>query len=152
MCLLGTVLKRGLSGGQKRRCSVAMELVACPTVMMIDELTSGLDSNTAFALINYLETLVRGSDKLGILVSLQQPNKLMLSVFDLVLVVGLGMDMSFTCGGGGCLSLLVVSGGPIFFGTCSEAFEHFETIGFACPEDETPTDFYLQVGQLSQRG
>ena len=89
--VIGTVLKRGLSGGQQRRCSVGMELVQPPTVLFVDEPTSGLDATTAYALIDFIRTLARESDgRLGVVVSLQQPNTPLLQLVDHLVILGQG--------------------------------------------------------------
>lgn len=44
---IGTPLQRGISGGQKRRVTIACSVVARPRVLVLDEPTSGLDSGSA---------------------------------------------------------------------------------------------------------
>eukprot|EP00053_Salpingoeca_punica_P015740 m.145601 g.145601 ORF g.145601 m.145601 type:complete len:1425 (-) comp16788_c0_seq2:22-4296(-) len=124
--IIGTVLKRGVSGGQKRRTSLGVELVACPSILFLDEPTSGLDSATALAVIQYIRSLaVNSNGKLGVILTIQQPNAHILSCFDHVLLLG--------------------RGGMTFFGTLAEAKDYFTSISLPPPDAETPTDFYLRV-------
>jgi hypothetical protein len=44
-----------------------------------------------------------------------------------------------------CCTNPTATGGQIFYGTLDDAKVHFAELGFQAPEDETPTDFYLQV-------
>ena len=53
--LVGTSIKKGISGGQKRRLSVAAQLITAPKVLFLDEPTSGLDSAAAFEVISFLK-------------------------------------------------------------------------------------------------
>jgi len=48
---IGNVLDRGISGGERKRTSIAFELVSDPTVLFLDEPTTGLDSFTANQII-----------------------------------------------------------------------------------------------------
>jgi ABC-type multidrug transport system ATPase subunit len=54
--LIGTTIRKGISGGQKRRVSVATQLVTGPRLLFLDEPTSGLDSAAAFEVISYLKS------------------------------------------------------------------------------------------------
>lgn len=57
--LVGTPMRKGISGGQKRRTSVASQLITSPKILFLDEPTSGLDSKASFEVVNYLKTLAK---------------------------------------------------------------------------------------------
>jgi ABC-type arginine transport system ATPase subunit len=57
--LIGTPIKKGISGGQKRRVSVASQLITSPKILFMDEPTSGLDSTASYEVISYLKKLAR---------------------------------------------------------------------------------------------
>jgi ABC-type multidrug transport system ATPase subunit len=57
--LIGTTIKKGVSGGQKRRVSVAAQLVTGPRLLFLDEPTSGLDSAAAFEVISFLKSVAQ---------------------------------------------------------------------------------------------
>jgi len=55
--IVGTPIKKGLSGGQKKRLGVASRLVTDPKILFLDEPTSGLDSALSYEVINYIKAI-----------------------------------------------------------------------------------------------
>ncbi|EDQ90529.1 uncharacterized protein MONBRDRAFT_16222 [Monosiga brevicollis MX1] len=122
----GTIYRRGLSGGQKRRCSVGIELVSSPKLLCLDEPTSGLDTSSAIDLIRTIRELVTASDgSMGAVLSIHQPNNEILSYFDDIIIMA--------------------DEGCAFCGPVEDAVRYFTSIGHPLPVGTTPTDFFLQV-------
>jgi ABC-type multidrug transport system ATPase subunit len=57
--LIGTPFRKGLSGGQKRRLSVASQLITAPSILFLDEPTSGLDSTASYEIMSYIKSIAR---------------------------------------------------------------------------------------------
>ena len=57
--IIGTPVRKGLSGGQKRRVGIASQLVTCPKILFLDEPTSGLDSAASYEVMSYLKDVVK---------------------------------------------------------------------------------------------
>lgn len=55
--IIGTPIKKGISGGQKRRASVASQLITSPKVLFLDEPTSGLDSQASFEVMSFVKNI-----------------------------------------------------------------------------------------------
>ena len=79
---------RGISGGERKRVSVASELVVRPAVLLLDEPTSGLDSTSAKALILTLKHLAAKGH--AITVVIHQPRTAIYNMFDHLLVLSRG--------------------------------------------------------------
>lgn len=60
--LVGTPIRKGISGGQKRRVSVASQLITNPRILFLDEPTSGLDSTASFEVMSYAKELARANN------------------------------------------------------------------------------------------
>ena len=59
VCLqVGTEFIRGVSGGERKRCNIGMELIISPSVLFLDEPTTGLDASTANAVMMLLSKWV----------------------------------------------------------------------------------------------
>ncbi|XP_012159163.1 ATP-binding cassette sub-family G member 1 isoform X2 [Ceratitis capitata] len=116
-------LVRNLSGGERKRLSMAIELVTNPPVMFFDEPTSGLDSVASLQIINYLKRLAL--DGRIIVCVIHQPSSKLMKLFDDVLVMSRGK---------------VVYAGPK-----ADMVPTFESAGFAFPDFYNPADFALEV-------
>jgi ABC-type multidrug transport system ATPase subunit len=57
--LIGTPIRKGISGGQKRRVGVASQLITSPKILFLDEPTSGLDSAASWEVIKYLKNVAK---------------------------------------------------------------------------------------------
>lgn len=60
--LVGTPIRKGISGGQKRCLSIASQLIASPKILFLDEPTSGLDSTASFEVMAYLRNVAKATD------------------------------------------------------------------------------------------
>lgn len=113
---------RGLSGGEKRRVSIALEILMRPRLLFLDEPTSGLDSAAAFFVMQTLRSLSR--DGRTVLFSIHQPSSEVFSLFDNL--------------------FLLSSGQTIYFGEAPRAHEFFAQAGFPCPPRRNPSDHFLR--------
>ena len=59
--LIGSETRHGVSGGERKRCAIGVELVCRPRMLFLDEPTSGLDAATALLLVGLLSALARDS-------------------------------------------------------------------------------------------
>lgn len=57
--LIGTPVRKGISGGQKRRVGVASQLITGPKILFLDEPTSGLDSAASHEVISYVKSVAQ---------------------------------------------------------------------------------------------
>ncbi|CAF1440868.1 unnamed protein product [Adineta steineri] len=122
---VGNEMKRGISGGERRRTNIGMELVLSPKVLFLDEPTTGLDSSTARNVMKYLHQLSRKGRT--IIFSIHQPRYSIFKLFDTLFLVGAGR----------C----------IYHGPSADVLPFFASIGFQCEEHENPADFLLDVCQ-----
>lgn len=112
-------LVKNISNGEKKRLSIAIELVTNPPIMFFDEPTSGLDSVASLQVINYLHRLAR--DGRIVVCVVHQPSSRLMKLFD---------------------EMMVVSKGEILFsGPQVEMISYFEKEGFVCPNYYNPADF-----------
>jgi len=86
---IGRPERKILSGGQRKRVNIAMELVTDPVIMFLDEPTSGLAADDTAALVSLLHDLARQTGK-TIITTIHQPAKDEFEKFNLALVLGPG--------------------------------------------------------------
>ena len=86
--LVGGWLRRGISGGERKRTSIGYELITDPSLLLLDEPTSGLDSSTALRILQ----LLRGEARRGmaVLATIHQPSAALFNVFDRVILLSEG--------------------------------------------------------------
>ncbi|KAG9314939.1 hypothetical protein JVU11DRAFT_4047 [Chiua virens] len=81
--------KRSISGGEKRRVSIACELVTSPSILFLDEPTSGLDSYNAQSVIESLSNLAR-TYKRTVILTIHQPRSGIVALFDELILLAKG--------------------------------------------------------------
>ncbi|OUM66640.1 hypothetical protein PIROE2DRAFT_68925 [Piromyces sp. E2] len=123
--IIGNEEERGISGGQRKRVNIGMELVADPNILFLDEPTSGLDSSTAFEVCSLLSEIAK-KQNMTIVAVVHSPSAQAFRQFDDILLLGKG-------------------GRTVYFGPVAKAHEYFERIGFPCPPEENPADFFMDV-------
>jgi len=123
--IIGNEEERGISGGQRKRVNIGMELVADPNILFLDEPTSGLDSSTSFEVCALLKEIAV-KQNMTIVAVIHSPSIQAFEQFDDLLLLGKG-------------------GRTVFFGPIPQAKDYFARIGFPCPEGANPADFFLDV-------
>ncbi|TKA52191.1 hypothetical protein B0A53_05035 [Rhodotorula sp. CCFEE 5036] len=89
---IGTPLQRGISGGQKRRVTIACSVVAKPRILVLDEPTSGLDATSGKEVVAFLRRLAKEQNVL-VVCTIHQPNFDTFSLFDRLLLLAGGQVM-----------------------------------------------------------
>jgi len=84
---------RGLSGGEKRRLTVACSLVARPSLLFLDEPTTGLDSFAALNIMDHMSRLAAGG--LTVIATIHQPRSAIWGMFHKVLVLSEGQQLFY---------------------------------------------------------
>ncbi|EKM83122.1 hypothetical protein AGABI1DRAFT_98017 [Agaricus bisporus var. burnettii JB137-S8] len=82
---------RGISGGEMRRVSIGLELIACPDILILDEPTSGLDSVSAARVARVLHEIAHDPvNPIPVIASIHQPSSQLYQQFDTVLLLSQG--------------------------------------------------------------
>jgi ABC transport system ATP-binding/permease protein len=91
--LVGDEVRRGLSGGQRKRLNVAMELLSEPSVLLLDEPTSGLDARSAMQLIRQCRGLASAGRT--VIMTIHQPRREAFDLFDKLLLLTKGGKLAY---------------------------------------------------------
>ncbi|KAL3800892.1 hypothetical protein ACHAW5_002043 [Stephanodiscus triporus] len=123
--LFGTRGGGGLSGGERRRLSVALELITEPRIFLADEPTTGLDSTQAEKVVKLISKLAKERNVPSIC-TLHQPKASIWRTLD-------------QC-------ILLAPGGKMCYAGCtSNATVYFKHIGYECPNDTNPAEFLIDL-------
>lgn len=130
--------KKGISGGERRRVSIAVQLLADPAVCLLDEPTTGLDAHTARRVVLLLRHLAHQPHRLGeggealsyrtILLSIHQPRYDIFACFDDVLLLSRGQ--------------------VVWAGAVRKMYRHFRSAGWPFPALCNPADYLLDISSI----
>lgn len=88
--IVGDLFLKGLSGGQKRRLSIALEALSCPENFFLDEPTSGLDAESALQVMEFLKSYARGAAGRRVILTIHQPSAFIWERIDNVVLLSKG--------------------------------------------------------------
>ena len=126
---IGNNIYKGCSGGEKRRTSLGVQLLANPSVLFLDEVTTGLDATSALQLIRTLKVLA--SKGRTIIVSIHQPRSEIWDFFDGV--------------------LLLTMGSSVYSGQTKDCVQYFEDLGYDLPPFVNPAEHLVDLAAVDTR-
>ncbi|KAH8496066.1 hypothetical protein H0E87_019021 [Populus deltoides] len=121
---VGDAKVRGISGGEKKRLSLACELIASPSVIFSDEPTTGLDAFQAEKVMETLRQLAQ--DGHTVICSIHQPRGSVYSKFDDI--------------------VLLAAGALVYAGSARDVpLTYFSKFGYRCPDHVNPAEFLADL-------
>lgn len=114
---------RGISGGERKRLSIACELLREPQVLFADEPTTGLDAFQAGRVVGMLKALAE--DGHTVVCSVHQPRGSIFEMFDDI--------------------VLLSEGAVAYAGPAKEALDYFAALGHRCPKRANPAEFLIDL-------
>lgn len=121
--IIGDEGHRGVSGGERRRVSIGIDIIHDPIVLFLDEPTSGLDSTSAFMVVKVLQRIAQSGSI--VIMSVHQPSYRILGLLDRLIFLSRGQT--------------VYSGSP------ANLPRFFADFGHPIPENENRTEFALDL-------
>eukprot|EP01087_Luapelamoeba_hula_P007905 TRINITY_DN1945_c0_g1_i1.p1 TRINITY_DN1945_c0_g1~~TRINITY_DN1945_c0_g1_i1.p1 ORF type:complete len:724 (-),score=171.23 TRINITY_DN1945_c0_g1_i1:51-2222(-) len=128
--IIGGPFARGVSGGERKRCNIANEIVNNSSLIFLDEPTSGLDASTAMGLIVTMKNLARHGHT--VVTTIHQPSSAMFMLFDRIL-------------------LLAEGGFPVYHGAARDVAPYFSSLGLMSPSNYNPADFMLELVTTNEK-
>ena len=117
--VIGSSMIKGVSGGERKRTAIGVELVMNNSIVFLDEPTSGLDTFMAFQVVNVLKKLA--SEGRTIVATIHQPSSQIYHLFNQLMLLG--------------------GGRTIYAGPADACVEYFAKLGYNCPVYSNPADF-----------
>ena len=128
---IGGFNEKGISGGERKRLSVGVELLSSPKLLLLDEPTTGLDAFTAFNTVSLIKKVVQKRN-IAVLMTIHQPRSDILNLIDEIQLISAGLT--------------------VFHGSIEDGVNHFSTLGYLLPKATNPADFLVDIIALDQRG
>lgn len=126
---IGNHQHKGCSGGEKRRTSIGVQLLSNPSVLFLDEPTTGLDATSAFQLIQTLKRLAQKGRT--IITTIHQPRSEIWGLFD---------------------GLVILSrGSPVYADKVKDCIDWFGKLGFKLPPFVNPAEHLIDVSAVDNR-
>ncbi|KAK3408151.1 hypothetical protein EUGRSUZ_J00449 [Eucalyptus grandis] len=122
--MVGDDMRRGISGGQKKRVTTGEMLVGPAKAFFMDEISTGLDSSTTFQIVKFMRQMVHNMD-VTMVITLLQPAPETYDLFDDI--------------------ILLSEGQIVYQGPRENVLGFFEYVGFKCPERKGVADFLQEV-------
>ncbi|KAG8157735.1 hypothetical protein KVR01_012397 [Diaporthe batatas] len=126
---VGSTTHRGLSGGEKRRVSIGVQMLANPSVLFLDEPTTGLDASSAFQLVRTLKNLAAKGRT--VIVTIHQPRSEIWGLFDNM--------------------ILLSRGSPVYSGPVAECLPWFDGLGLRMPSFVNPAEHLVDLAAVDNR-
>ncbi|OWZ13377.1 Pleiotropic drug resistance protein transporter, partial [Phytophthora megakarya] len=127
--IIGNAMLRGVSGGERKRVTTGEMEFGMKYMTLMDEISTGLDSATAFDIITTQRSIATTLGK-TVVISLLQPSPEIFALFDNVLLLNAGEVM--------------------YHGPRNRVLSYFENLGFRCPPHRDTADFLLDLGTNQQ--
>lgn len=121
--MIGDEGHRGISGGERRRVSIGIDIIHDPIILFLDEPTSGLDSTSAYMVIKVLQRIAQSGSI--VIMSIHQPSYRIMGLLDRLIFLSRGNT--------------VFSGSPTYLPQFFSEFDH------PIPENENKTEFALDL-------
>jgi ABC-type multidrug transport system ATPase subunit/ABC-type multidrug transport system permease subunit len=86
---IGNEMKKGISGGERKRTSIGIEIISNPSILFLDEPTSGLDSQTSFVVIDFIKEIAKNKN-IAVILTIHQPSSKILDTIDRILLLNRG--------------------------------------------------------------
>uniref|UniRef100_A0A0D9VF50 ABC transporter domain-containing protein n=1 Tax=Leersia perrieri TaxID=77586 RepID=A0A0D9VF50_9ORYZ len=122
--IVGDDMMRGISGGQKKRVTTGEMLTGPAGALLMDEISTGLDSSSTFQIVKFIKQLVHVMNE-TVMISLLQPPPETYNLFDDIVLLSEG-----------CI---------VYHGPREHILEFFEASGFRCPQRKGVADFLQEV-------
>mmetsp|Transcript_19392 Transcript_19392/g.22582 ORF Transcript_19392/g.22582 Transcript_19392/m.22582 type:complete len:207 (+) Transcript_19392:480-1100(+) len=120
---IGGALIKGISGGERKRTSIGVELITNPNLIFLDEPTTGLDSFTATNVVEVLRDLANSGRT--VVSTIHQPNSEIFEIFDQL--------------------MLMAGGRTLYMNSANQAVGYFKKVGYPCPSLTNPADYFMSM-------
>ena len=121
--LIGGSLIGGIIGGERKWTSIGVELITDPSLIFLDEPTTGLDSFTATTIVEVMADLAKSGRT--VISTIHQPNSEIFEKFGKL--------------------MLMAQGHTIYLNKAYMAVDYFSSIGYSWPARTNPADFFMEI-------